>query len=334
MSALFQRGQGNIIRIHEADRQLELRRTSYIIDCPSCQSRLSDKIAFVRSFLPTFYLGYATNWLYSATIQLALNGSQPPWSKDGWSFVPLELTRSIDKELTQDLGASPFTPEVTVSLTTPAVRGRVECSGYEELADTSSWLTLVNLTMHLNTNSIPEGLETAYRLGPPNPWSGANFFNTTYLADGLDVQCCLNRSAEQGTGPSVLGYWTADLPIAPNPSNSWPFLGFTWPLTLTTKWIHGDLMFTSETWNRTAIYKEIPSVQALHCQPIIESTVTNVTLDPRSGEVHSFSIIAGTVNATEAWNDAFLDYRGPGKQSALSPEKRPLSTAEANYTGL
>lgn len=333
MSALFQRGQGNFISIHEAERQLELRRTPFIIDCPLCPRYSSEIASAVSTFVRRLYLGFATNWLYSAAIQLALNGSQPPWSKDGWSFVPLDLGRAIEVGLIQDLGASPFTPDVTVSLTTPAIRGRVECSGYEELADTSPWLTLANVTMYYNISSIPDGLETAYQLGPSLS-SGGTFFNTTYLVGEDAVGCCANESAQPEIGSSALGYWTADGPVYPSLGEDWPVLNSIWPITLTTKWIYGDLMIMFKGSGLQAIYKEIPSVQALHCQPIIESAVANVTLDPHSGKVHSFSIIAEIVNATEAWNDAFVGYHGPNKQSVQPLERRSFSRIEANYTGL
>lgn len=204
---------------------------------------------------------------------------------DGWSFVPLELANAIEVRPVQDLGASPFTSEITVSLTTPAV----ECSHHEELTNTSAWLTRVNLTdsSHWNASSIPDGLETAYELGP---WRGM-FFNTTVLTNHLYFQCCTNDSIQQRSRSSALGYWSADVPAF---SYVWPFEDSTLPLNFTTKWIHGDLRFVfevHESFVKSGIYDSIPSAQALHCQPIIESTLAYVTLDPHSGKVNSFSII-------------------------------------------
>jgi hypothetical protein len=74
------------------------------------------------------------HWMYTATNQLALNGSEPAWSKDGWSFVPLDLRNvsllmpgKVDNKDQDDIGQS---SRVNVS-TTPAIRGRIECSPHE-----------------------------------------------------------------------------------------------------------------------------------------------------------------------------------------------------------
>lgn len=57
------------------------------------------------------------------------------------------------------------------------------------------------------------------------------------------------------------------------------------------------------------MFLEIPSVQALDCTPIIETSSAWVTVDQESGSVKEFSILDKPEAATEAWAHSFVTHR-------------------------
>jgi hypothetical protein len=123
----------------------------------------------IRSIIAKSFTNFASNWLYSATIELALSGIEPPWSKDGWSFNPgffSALPDTANPTKLQKVGelaenATPFLSTVNVTLQTTAMRARLDCSSIEEdIASVSYWLQTVhfkrlsNVTSGLNTTGF------------------------------------------------------------------------------------------------------------------------------------------------------------------------------------
>lgn len=90
MSALWQPDYQYRTSSVSLPRELELRTISTLITAVSNDpTGLYDGVNTAEaSVLSTLYGQLETNWLYSAIIQMSLNGTQPAWSSDGWSFVP------------------------------------------------------------------------------------------------------------------------------------------------------------------------------------------------------------------------------------------------------
>ncbi|KAK0663157.1 hypothetical protein DIS24_g1201 [Lasiodiplodia hormozganensis] len=238
-----------------------------------------------------------------------MNGSQPPWSRDGWSFAPLDLSQL---EIPNPPQNSSIVPATNISVVTPAIRGRIECSPYENLNNLSAWVTERDLTNTSlwNASSNPHNIKTAYELGEltyvGSDLAYPNFFNTSILADDSTPTCCENGSTNSWPPKgAAIGNWSPDRGTTFEP-----------PFNFTTKYIWGnhfsadlitDNIYTSPT---RFLFTDVPQVQALKCMPIIEKSSANVTVDRQTGNVAKFDILERPSSADEAWRYNFVDYGG------------------------
>lgn len=318
MSALFESEQGSISQTHIVERQLELRQIPLLYNTtagPSVHAGPSHQ----AQVLENLFGNLSTNWLYSATIQIALNGSQPAWSLDGWSFVPIDvngisnsLAAQGRNELTEK-GLLPVATNITVS--TPGIRGRIECTPYDNLNNISAWLTEWDLTNSTvwNVSSNPKDMDTGYELRAGRTTFRNNFLDTSFLGNPSRPRCCVNETAsDPAQAPAAIGYWS------PFDAAEFPFPSSIWPRNFTTKWIYGDLrdgynMSTkyrgsgsSSTSPEHMLYMDKPSIQALRCKPIIESAAAKVTVGQSNGKVQSFDILEEPIIIDTPWTDGLL----------------------------
>ncbi|KAL1645546.1 hypothetical protein SLS58_003857 [Diplodia intermedia] len=251
----------------------------------------------------------------------ALNGSQPAWSLDGWSFVPIDMDGILDSDTVRGRdelagkGLFPMATNVTVS--TPGIRGRIECTPYDNLDNFTAWLTEWDLTNSTvwNVSSNPKDADTGYELrnGQTSSLFANNFFDTSFLGNPSRPTCCANDSASgSAQAPAAIGYWS------PFDAKDFPFPSSIWPRNFTTKWIYGNLRdgYNMSTKYRGPgsvtdspthmLYTERPSIQALHCAPIIESATAEVTVDQSNGKVQSFTILDEPTAIDAPWTDGLL----------------------------
>lgn len=305
MSALFQRSPGLHVQLSPLESALEMRQVPHLYQGEDPEDSPYDQM------IGSLFTSLSTSWMYSAAIQIALNGSQPSWSRDGWNFVPIDLSTVQDSagNKTYQHSLRSYQPSTNISITTPAIRGRLQCSPMEDIRNISTWLTKWDLTNSSvwNVSSNPKDLTTAYELGVTESTLHklifGNFLDTSYLGSALRVMCCPN-----GTHNSAIGYWTSI--IRPTTSETTNF---------TVKWVLGNM--------RTRIYKadtadflpgqeymlspNIPSVQALNCAPIIEKAAAEVIVDQSTKQVHDFTILEHPVPASEAWYDDMVTHYDP-----------------------
>lgn len=265
------------------------------------------------SIVADLYTNLSTNWLYSATLELTMNGSQPPWSRDGWSFVPLQLSQFENNSLIQDVADSSAGPTTNVSVMTPAIRARIDCSPFANLDNTSAWLATWNLgnSSEWNSTSVPHNISTAHEPGfrDSKGYMSAHFFNTMFLADGSRPVCCGNGT-DWPARSSVFGNWS--------PFQTDENYIIRQPFNFAMKWVYGNLItgvrsvknhYGYPDLDRTkehVMFLEVPLAQALECTPIIEEALASVTVDRRSGQVIDFAIEEEPMNTTEAWTDVFI----------------------------
>ncbi|KAF2144855.1 uncharacterized protein K452DRAFT_343342 [Aplosporella prunicola CBS 121167] len=315
MSTLFQLEQNHLVHSATINRSFGLRQLPFLYTTTAMESMVDSETyagpTHTAEILAQVFTNPTTNWLYSATIQLSLNGSQPPWSLDGWSFVPLNLTGLSDgiQNIGNDTIENNFRFSTNASFSTPAIRGRLECSPYQGLDNTSAWMRKWDLTNSStwNQSTVPKGATTGYELGTEahDPFSN-NFFDTSFLANPSRPRCCVNGTSD-GTpkGPAALGYWSPADPM------TFPYPSDPWPRNFTTKWIYGKLhsarmrhpdsdyeLSDRKHW----IYTEVPSIQALNCMPIIETATSHITVDLNTGQVKSFNITDTPIVDTVAWS--------------------------------
>jgi hypothetical protein len=323
MSALFQLEPGNLSQSATAHRELELRQIP-LLTLTSSPPSADDGYVYAADVLANLFTSLSTNWMYSAAIQLALNGSQPAWSLDGWSFIPLDVSNIANSSTIQHTGnlsengqvaSSIFT--TNISATTPAIRGRIECSPYEGLQNLSSWLTTWDLanSSTWNVSVNPKGITTGYELGAdkgqsmiylPDPSKGHAWnplLNTSIFANPSEVTCCSYGTSQPAKGAAV-GYWS------PNNPEDLPFVDETWPINFTVKWIYGHALSgfyqVNKSYSEHLMFTDVPSISALNCKPIIETATADVTVDQGSGQVQGFEILDDPVPAARAWTDVFV----------------------------
>lgn len=216
MSALFQQNIGYLHNTVKLERSLELRQTPHLrqvsATVPLEFTGSSGGFGFISETLTTLYTNLSTNWMYTAEIQLTMDKPEPVWNKEGWSFVPVNLSgidrTRVPSNLTDpDMEfANVYYSPVNVTLDTPAIRGRVECQPIQEANDTKQWLLepypivdeRTNITWNVSSLGSFALERTPYR---------------SYLTpDGFKVQCCGNYTdpalLHNFSAPLSVGYWT------------------------------------------------------------------------------------------------------------------------------
>ncbi|KAF2137414.1 uncharacterized protein K452DRAFT_361940 [Aplosporella prunicola CBS 121167] len=317
MASIFQRGQGSSTHNMAAERTLEIR-TVPILDEVIMPGPLHYASRYAASQIQNnLFSQFKTNWLYEATVRLTLNGSRPAWSHDEWSFLPLDLTQFSGFEHT--LKAKKHNVlETSISVTTTAIRGHIECTPYEGLDNTSTWLRHWDPAMAWKPptdNSVTETLMSGYLLGTIHPRYSpeftAEFFNTSFLSHDAIVRCCLNDTSSPSKGVAI-GYWSRTGPWKES-SNFDPLTLNMRPSNFTIKWIYGNnVMMLENDWCQPLggdclLFEDVPSVEALQCMPLIEMATAAVTIDRVTGMVQSYTIVDEPREATGAWDNDYVN---------------------------
>lgn len=267
MSSLWTREPGELPSTAQVLAELELRHVPRVEPGRLRQSSgASDPATFP---LWSAFGDTGTSWMSSATVQLSLNGSEPSWSSDGWSFVPRDLSALSVSETQQQTcengTACSLAQSVNVTMRTPAVRARLQCTPYDFLDDTPVWLTEWDLTdeTYWNISGNPHTIDHGYELGYAtyNMTDGcstslllddhekslkeAGSYNgswlpgamTPFFVDNDRLVCCQNGSSDNQIQSASIGYWSPN--IRCDSLYTYPYISDTWPNNFTIKWIRG-----------------------------------------------------------------------------------------------
>ncbi|CAD0114041.1 unnamed protein product, partial [Aureobasidium uvarum] len=256
--------------------------------------------------LSSIYSSSLQSWLYSATLELTHQAPTPPWSKDAWSFLPLDTRNlSYNDALIKDISATALIQARNATLETLAVRARLDCKPETFVANTSSWVEKIdfkNRTMWNSTNK-PPNLDHGYILrGPANMGSGSEY-----------LTCCGNTT--NGTsGTAAVGYWS-NLDYSSSSINTEKETWSYEQMSMTSKWIVGRPLDTlyqpyPNNTNNPArwIWLEEPQIAAITCTTIIEKANASIDVSTDTGVVYDYRILDTPVNATEAWLDKYLSH--------------------------
>lgn len=296
MSALFEQSSGTIVHQTNLDQTLELRHNPFVRVVPMTYTKESfnrpinpEINTWTGPTLEESFTELNTNWMYTAMIQSTIDGPDPTWSKDGWSFVPLHL------------GVYPAIPQTTdplsarnITVKSPAIRARIDCATFEEATNSSLWVKKFNAS----------GIDSYYGkslhgdMYTPRVLMGHDNRFTRMIAQGTDPSCCINTTDSGITDKgnmSVLAYWTEN------------WLNGTTTGDFTIKWLRGPAGLDSVLQKGlTHLYfSEPPSVQAVTCIPSIETAPARAVIDERTGNVRDFEILEDPVPADVAWSDSF-----------------------------
>ncbi|KAL5316511.1 hypothetical protein ACEPPN_015559 [Leptodophora sp. 'Broadleaf-Isolate-01'] len=331
MSALWQREPFQLERPLEVAQPFQIRDVAFLYDNASYYKTAKYK----QAILADAFQNLETNWMYSAALQLAMNASQPAWSSEGWSFVPVSITSSLE-ENRQQTNSSSDEPQGKVAVATvnvPAVRGRLQCSPLAPELEDKFWLTEVDLTADgpWNQTLKPRPWGNGYILGcDGNYRSGINYSPnmtdlngtsgncsyiggyTTVLAE-IIVTCCAQESEHQPDNASV-GYWSpVNLELfAPGSTKLLQTDNFT------VKWIYGPapVNYPSESDRLPSlIWPKAPKLTMLNCAPVVETANASVTVDLATHNVQAYTILDEPVPHSEAFSDDFVVRRGDDRTS-------------------
>lgn len=345
MSSLWTREPGELLSTAQVLTELELRHVPRVEPGRLRQSTgASDPATFPlwQAFGDT-----GTSWMYNATVQLSLNGSEPSWSSDGWSFVPRNLSAlSGSKAQQQRCGndtACLSAQSANATMHTSAIRARLQCTPYDFLAETASWLTEWNLTdeTYWNISESPLTIDHGYELGyatynMTDSCSTALFLDsheelvrhaghyngswvpgpiTPFFVDTDRLICCQNSSSDGQIHSASIGYWSPNIQC--DSLYIYPYISDTWPNNFTIKWIHGrpvegyrrnttrPLYKGNSDYDLRLIWAEQPQIAAMSCLPTIESANASVTVEASSGRVISVRILDEPHPDAAAWSDNF-----------------------------
>jgi len=333
MSALFEREARNVVQTVSVPRNLEMRQVPIITEVNvKGDSSIGDPVLKVMNNL---YMDASKNWLYGAGIQHSYNGSQLPWTANGWNFLPIDMFSISSDSGMQSApnpgadDASPLSPNVTIN--TPAIRARLQCTAIQEVSNVSSWIESVHLDnedddytpadfAQIDNTTKVDSYSLRTRI-----FAGTNS-HTTVFSRSKSVRCCSNgtRSDPQR---AVMGYWS---PIYPPSStlkqNDYPYTSLPWPFSISTKWIVGkSFNMTNGAGSKSLYYTEIPRMQAARCEPIFETADATITLDSRTGNVLTHNIKGAPKSADAAWVDVFTKHEPDPKTRLNASSLEPLN---------
>lgn len=244
------------------------------------------------------YRGSLQSWLYSGAIEILQSVATPAWSKDDWSFLPLnmdDVRASVSKLKIASLESSGLSTNLT--LHTPALRGRLECKSLDFASNTSRWLERIDFTNETawNETNRPPGLTYGYVL-------------KGFADRGSDVghfKCCANET-DGVPGDVAIGYWS-DLDYSTKEFTS----------SMTVLWIVGqplngtfrstnDYVDPDNNYGPLWIWSSEPKISVTNCTPIYERVETRVTVELDTGIVQNYSILTVPEPVASAWSDPYL----------------------------
>ncbi|CAD0084374.1 unnamed protein product, partial [Aureobasidium vineae] len=147
--------------------------------------------------LPTVYTKAVQSWLYGAVVETSQPALTPPWTKDSWSFLPLDLM-DLQNAVSPMNELHTWFPGRTrnVSFPTVAIRARLQCVPLDYPQNKSAWIEKLDFSSPgWNASNRPHGLTHGYTLiGPANALGDSNF------------TCCANETSGI-IGDAAVGYW-------------------------------------------------------------------------------------------------------------------------------
>ncbi|KAH6629098.1 hypothetical protein C7974DRAFT_312103, partial [Boeremia exigua] len=260
-----------------------------------------------------------TDWLYNALDDITLGTTPLSWAKDEWVFTPVNVTNQDDRKMlyiassTQSEAIDGYvTSALNVSLTTSALRGRLECEAVNMAG--LDWLDDVKDVYPNRFNKSVTGHVLPLTLSAGSQFAAPVFSVPRRMA------CCTNDGSKES--PSIIAYWSTI-----NPDDAADIVVPSgWSRTFAIKWIVGlaastlipgsDPNHVSATYgngNESVLYfPEEPQMSTLKCNPVIEQANASITLARDSAQILHYELLEPPYQATGAWDYAYdVMYRTP-----------------------
>jgi hypothetical protein len=327
MSALWDLEVQSLNHTISVDRRFELRTVPQIFE-KGYAGKLENMFDGLHlDVLSDTYQSSLQSWLYGAAVEISQSGSTPAWSKDSWSFIPLELEdirEALSSVKLNTLSVPGYSRNVTFE--TQGLRARLECQALDYPKNTSLWLEQIDLIDWRVDPATNQSARNATN-NPPDVGYGYTLIGMANTGPRFGNYICCANETEGIPGDTAIGYWTN----RPWVENADLFAGGRYgdfEQSMTAKLIVGRT-FEKLYDESTYVWVEQPQLVLVNCTPVIEHARVSVFAELESGAVYDHEILGPIQNTTEAWTDDYLthdtsvDYTG---------EWVPAYGADANVT--
>jgi hypothetical protein len=305
-------------------RRFELRTVPQIF---KKESGLSHGSAFDTPHIAALsdtYQSSLQSWLYGAAVEISQSGSTPAWSKDTWSFVPLELgdIREAVSAIGQNTTSVPGYSQ-NITFETQGLRARLECRALDYPKDTSLWLEHLDFTNRTIDPAMNQSVWNATN-SPPELKYGYALTGMANRGPRFGYYTCCANETEGTPGDTAIGYWTNQLwtevpSSVENPQGGYDGSGGSYggyETSMTAKLIVGRTLETLYQPNPPAantnppiyVWIEHPEFVLVNCTPVIEHANVSVYAELETGVVYDYKVLGPVQNATEAWIDNYLTH--------------------------
>ena len=203
------------------------------------------------------------------------------------------------------LVSSSLNESSSITIDTPSLRGRLECKPID-MSKVSSWVTALDFTNKdaWNDSRIPADLQIGYELkiglsasktnqdGTKTYWGDESPY-FSFFAANKKLQCCDSGNSDVYNETSI-GYWS---PAADAEHSS-----------VVVKWINGHTFgeqFIDSSNQAHLVWKEVPKVTALKCDPIYETATARIQVNVQSGMVQHYDIVDAPLPDPNAWSHMY-----------------------------
>jgi hypothetical protein len=266
------------------------------------------------------------DWLYDALDDITLQTPALPWTKDEWMFTPVNLTNRDDQNVlyvtSQDQSearndAASFTSSFNISLTTSALRGRLECKA--ATVSTTEWLDDVDSVYPNRFDKSATG-----HVLPTTIYTSDNFTAPVFSAPRR-LACCTNSTDQNKQ--SVVAYSSSNnavydqRPAIPVDSNEPEdmIVSSGWTKDFAIKWIIGSTASTAVPGTESNFissniglanesvlyYTEKPQMSIMKCSPIIEQVNASITFARDTSQILTYKLLEDPQPAIGAWDYAY-----------------------------
>lgn len=301
MSAVFEKRIRNVALDVSLQSHLKIRESPFISEI-LVETKRGVKSKDPRMMvLNELFTNSSQNWLYGAGVQHSFDGAKLPWTSDGWSFLPMNLS-----SLTQDSNTATLS-SLNISFVIPAIRARLDCSPIEEISNVSAWIEPANLTFTdaFEPDAVPyvngSNGTNLYTL-PRNMFEGTSA-QTSVLSTANVAVCCANGTMNDPQR-AIMGYWSPTIPLDSQSDDvdMYPYQDMPWPLSIATKWIVGKpISMPRLDGTQELYYRGVPRIQAAQCVPIIETAEASILLDVQTEMIHYYEIRSPLKRVDRAW---------------------------------
>lgn len=328
MAAIWTREPGILIIDVDLVKQFDMRTVPHVFENALAPAHREVQLFAYPRITEHLYGGsmYQTNWVYGSLAEIAFGASQPAWSKDGWSFAPVDLGAASKHVPKSSTGKSSQTGQLGFGMTTnvtfdsTGVRGRIECSPVD--ATWSRWM------VEITDFSELEPLHNDSNTHLPNITSGFE------LLPEVRVRNFTKLPGDQPTTVAI-GQWLHSN-YSSNDTRGNPLYTTTNSPNFTILWIQAGApyRFVPEHWYSAyespprLIFAKKPTVQAINCLPIFETANSRIKVNTQSNKVEDVALLETPKPAKDAWADGLT--RHFNNQTAYSNFFYPTGMPDLN----